>query len=82
MVRRAAPEYPQAAANRQLGGWVEIEFTVTEAGQVADTEVLGSTDEIFEPAALAALDRWRFRPHALERGPVPVRAAVRFTFEP
>lgn len=81
IVRQVSPAYPRLAAKRELEGWVELEFTVTERGEVRESRVSGSSSEVFDKSALAAINRWEFAP-VIENGrPVPVRAAVRFAFE-
>lgn len=79
---RVDPEYPPRA--RGVAGWVELEFTVTAAGQVEDARVLSSQPPgVFEDSALRALRRWRYRPRYEQGRPVPTRGQlVRMRFQP
>ncbi|MEE4362218.1 MAG: energy transducer TonB [Pseudomonadales bacterium] len=77
-----SPSYPRQARARSIGGWVEVEFTVDEEGRVVDVEASEASAEVFVEASLDAIRGWRFAPAELHGRPVPVRAAVRFTFRP
>ena len=58
-----APEYPRGAERRGIEGSVTISFSVEADGSVADAEVTASTPEgVFDRAALAAVEQWRFEP--------------------
>ena len=55
------PVYPANALTSGIEGYVEVQFTVSSAGIVSDTEVLDSSPTgVFEQAALSALNRWRY----------------------
>ncbi len=79
--KQVAPAYPRSAEAKGVGGWVNVEFTVTDQGEVRDAKVRESSESIFEAAATAAISRWRFEPVVEDGRPVPVRGAVRFTFK-
>jgi TonB family protein len=80
-IRQTAPRYPRTAP-RGATGSVDMHLTVTENGDVRDVEVLGNPREYFERAAVQAVRGWRFEPKTNDAGqPVPVRVAVRVTFE-
>ncbi len=80
-IHRESPEYPRTASLREKEGWVELEFTVTETGDVRDARVKKSSSELFERNALAAVSKWRFEPEKEGGRPIPVRAAIKFTFK-
>ena len=80
VTRQVAPAYPRGARSRGTEGWVEVEFTVTEQGDVRDAKARSSSAAIFEGAAISAINRWRFDPIVDDGRPVPVRAVVRFSF--
>ena len=79
--RYVAPKYPRSAQRRGTSGWVDIVFTVAMDGSVKDLEVRESTPEdIFDGAALRAVERWEFEP-VVENGVlVEKRAGVRMMF--
>jgi TonB family protein len=78
---QVAPAYPRTAAARKIDGWVELEFTVTQTGDVRDAKVTESSTPLFESSALAAIARWRFDPVVEDGRPVPVRVSVKFNFK-
>jgi protein TonB len=76
------PEYPRAAQRRNITGWVDVSFTVTERGDVVDVGIMNSDPgDIFNEAATDAISQWRFEP-SIENGlAVPKRVAVRLSFD-
>ncbi len=76
--RQELPEYPRGTSGE---GWVRVAFTVSEAGEVVDTQVQESSDEAFNEVAVAAISRWRFKPYFVNDRPMPVRSIIRFAFE-
>jgi TonB family protein len=79
-IRQTPPRYPRTAP-RGASGSVDMHLTVTETGDVRDIEVLGTPQEHFERAAVQAVRTWRFVPMQEGGQPIPVRVAVRVTFE-
>ncbi len=78
--KQVAPTYPRGAQAKGMQGWVELEFTVTEEGDVRDAKPRSSSASIFEGTAISAINRWRFEPVVEDGRPVPVRVVVKFTF--
>jgi protein TonB len=75
------PKYPPDALMRQLTGAVELDFTVTPAGTVADIQVTKSDPVgVFEQASIAALSRNRYEPVQRDGVPVAQRAHIRLRF--
>jgi len=79
---RHVPEYPRGAAQREVSGTVAVEFTVDERGDVQDARVVESTNDSFNRHALNAMSKWQFDPVLENSRPVPVRARVKFSFQP
>jgi TonB family protein len=79
-VRQTAPRFPRTAP-RGATGSVDLHMTVTENGDVRDIEVLGTPQDYFVRAAQQAVANWRFKPVEEGGQPIPVRVAVRITFE-
>jgi protein TonB len=59
---RVEPQYPPQAAKRGLEGWVQLRFTITSAGTVADVAVVKSSNPVFERAAMEAVRKWKYEP--------------------
>jgi protein TonB len=76
------PEYPRAAQRRNITGWVDVSFTVTERGDVVNVGVMNAEPgAVFNEAATDAISQWRFEP-SIENGvAVPKRVAVRLSFD-
>jgi protein TonB len=76
------PDYPDEALAQRITGWVELEFTVTDEGKVADIVVLAAEPRgVFERAARAALARSRYRPVQRDGVPVAQRTRIRVRFQ-
>ena len=75
------PRYPRSAQRRNASGFVDIAFTVTETGSVADVEVTQSQPgSLFDDAAVDAVEQWEFAPPMDGETPVQKRVAVRMSF--
>jgi TonB family protein len=75
------PVFPEEARERDLTGFVDLEFTVRWDGVVEDVTVLKSQPVgIFDQAAVTAVKQWRYRP--IERNGLPVNehARIRLNF--
>jgi protein TonB len=80
----APPVYPADALAQRMEGWVEVEFTVTETGEVAAVDVAGSEPQgVFDQAAVDSVTAWRFNPRLVNGKPVAERTSttVRFSLE-
>lgn len=69
---RVAPVYPARALSRGLEGHVDLSFTVTQAGTVADPVVIFSTSSLFERAATRAVLKFKYKPRVVDGVPVDV----------
>ena len=57
------PQYPRAAERRGIEGVVTITYSITAEGEVVSAEVTEANPEgVFDRAALAAVNAWRFEP--------------------
>ena len=79
---RVEPIYPRSAKRDLIEGMVKLSFTITKRGRVDDETIVRSNPiEVFDRAAMRALNKWRFTP--LIKGGVAVdqlgKTAV-FTF--
>lgn len=82
IVNYAAPAYPTRALERQLDGWVDLEFTVDRQGTTRDIVVTdASHNSYFRDEAAAAVAQWRFEPHIFLEQPIEQRAYTRIRFQ-
>ncbi|MDP9082178.1 MAG: energy transducer TonB [Pseudomonadota bacterium] len=76
-----APDYPQAAIDLKVEGWVALAFTVAADGKVTNVSVLEAMPRgVFEEAATKALLRMRYRPVIQGGQAVAVSTKVRVAF--
>jgi protein TonB len=81
--KTVGPEFPESARRKGITGWVEVVFTVTPKGTVADAEVRSSSpEEVFDDAALKAVKQWRFEPATKDGQAVATRTMIRLKFDP
>jgi TonB family protein len=81
LLKSVQPAYPAKAQGKKLEGWVDVEFTVSEAGKVKDVAVrAASIPGVFEDAAVKAVSQWRYQPILRDARPVPVRTQIRVRF--
>lgn len=74
------PIYPYDLRRSGVNGQVLIEFVVTPAGETIHLQVIRSSHQRFEDAALQALRRWRFRPGTKDGVAVSTRMQQLFSF--
>jgi TonB family protein len=80
-IEYVAPKVPAATRNRQVNGWVELEFTVRTDGSTGDIVVTNSYPRnVFDSSAVRAVGQWRYKPVMLNGKAVDQRAAVRIRF--
>jgi protein TonB len=78
---RIEPQYPPQAQTRRLEGWVHVRFTITGAGTVKNARVVKSSDMIFEPATIRAVEQWKYQPQMEEGKPVERETETILRFE-
>ncbi len=73
--------YPRRAQRLNLTGWVDVLFTVTPSGETADIEVNRSDPQaVFDDAAIAAVQAWKFQPVEYRGQVISQRAGTRIVF--
>ena len=81
LLKSVQPAYPAKAQGKKMEGWVDVEFTVSEAGKVQDVAVRAvSIPGVFEDSAVKAVSQWRYQPVLRDARPVPVRTQIRIRF--
>ncbi|MGI9204722.1 MAG: energy transducer TonB [Woeseiaceae bacterium] len=76
------PRYPRRARERDIEGWVEVNFVVTATGTTADIEVQNSEPgTIFHDAAVSAVENWTFQPRVFRGQAINQRANTRLVFK-
>ncbi|MAA74985.1 MAG: energy transducer TonB [Salinisphaeraceae bacterium] len=83
-VVRVPPVYPSTAKRAKIEGYVTLEFTVAPDGSVSDISVLDAQPpRMFNQAAIAAIQRWRFKPRVQggQRVAAKARQTIRFELD-
>jgi TonB family protein len=81
LVKSVQPVYPRKAEQSGVEGWVELDFTVIDSGEVKDTSVHAAQPPgVFEQAAVGALLQWHYKPVMRDAKPVAQRARIRIRF--
>ena len=81
-ILRVPPKYPARAMNRQIEGWVKVEFTIRTDGSVTDAVVVSAEPEsIFNEAALTAISKWKFKEKMVNGVAVTQRAVQKLQFK-
>jgi protein TonB len=77
---KVEPSYPQAARRAGLGGRVTLRAVIAEDGSVESVEVFGSTNPLFDGAAVEAVRKWRYSPALMNGRPIRVYFSVVVNF--
>ncbi|MGD9841864.1 MAG: TonB family protein [Steroidobacteraceae bacterium] len=83
-IKTVAPVFPAEAKNRGTSGWVDVSFIVDERGQVTEPNVVDSDPKnVFDAAAITAVEQWRFEPPVRNGQPIsqPTRVKLRFDID-
>jgi TonB family protein len=81
--RFVEPVFPSAAVAQNIGGWVDLEFSVMPDGTVNRVQVLNANPAgVFDDAARIAVGKWRFEPVRRDGTAVEQRARLRMRFSP
>ncbi|HEY0969023.1 MAG TPA: energy transducer TonB [Opitutaceae bacterium] len=82
-VRTVAPEFPTEMRAQRVSGVVTVSVQIDESGNVTDSSVEKSSNPAFDPAAVAAVRKWKFKPAKKDGAAVAIRVSipVKFNFE-
>ena len=72
--RMVKPEYPKMARQAEIEGIVVLKVTIDERGRVVKASVVKTDSEVFNQAAIEAMEQWTFAP--AEQSGNPVKATV------
>lgn len=76
------PAYPNAAKQRKLEGWVELELAIGADGAVESVVVVSSDPpRVFDREAIRAAQRWRFEPRRVNGTAEAARVRKRLSFK-
>ena len=70
-----------SAKRMGIEGWVNVEFTVDDDGEILDVEIVDSSSQRFHQSAISAVYNWRFKPAIRDNEKVAVICRQRLKFE-
>jgi periplasmic protein TonB len=82
IIKLVKPAYPAEAIHAHVEGVVLLEATVTATGDVIDVKVISGPPMLI-PAAIKAVEEWKYEPTIINGRPVPVilTATVNFSLK-
>ena len=76
-----APDYPPRASERNVQGWVDVEFTVGTDGKTRNIVVTDASHEtMFRREATEAVQKWQFEPRVFMGRPIEQTSFTRIRF--
>lgn len=76
------PQYPKAAFENKVEGWVKVKFTITESGRVENPVVINSHPKgIFDRETLRAIRKFFFKPTRVNGKNVKTEATQTIEFK-
>lgn len=82
LVKSALPRYPPTALRSGQEGWVDLDFTVTAEGNVANVRITDSQPRrVFDRAATDAINQWKFSPAVKDGTPAATSMHRRIEFK-
>jgi TonB family protein len=79
IIKLVKPVYPPEAIKAHIEGQVILEATVTERGDVADIKVISGPPTLI-PAAIKAVEEWKYEPTLINGRPVSVILTAKVSF--
>lgn len=81
-LKSVRPVYPEYAKNMRIEGYVQIRFILDDKGRVTKSHVIKAVpDNVFENAALKAVNQWKFKPAKKDGKNVNVAMVVKLNFK-
>ena len=79
-VRTVPPDYPVEMRRDGVSGVVMVSCTIDEKGDVTDVSIEKSSNVSFNPAAMAAVKKWKFKPAKVDGAPVAKKVTIPLKF--
>jgi TonB family protein len=76
-----APVYPQDLKLKRVGGTVELMAIIGKEGQIISLSPISSPNDELTSAALAAVQRWLYKPYLLNGQPVEIQTKITVIFQ-
>jgi TonB family protein len=79
LIRQVAPVYPDDALRARIEGVVILAATINKDGIISELRLISGPKKL-APAAIGAVQQWRYRPYLLNGSPVEVQTEIRVNF--
>ncbi|MGI9342736.1 MAG: TonB family protein [Gammaproteobacteria bacterium] len=81
---RVEPIYPRRAQSRGVEGFCDMEFTVTQTGEVRDVVATECSSSMFESSSIKAVQKWKYKARVVNGEPIDspgVQTRLTYKFE-
>ena len=78
-MRKVLPTYPPLARSARIQGVVVLQAMISKLGTIENLRLL-SGHPMLAPAAIDAVQQWRYRPYILNGEPVEVETQITVNF--
>lgn len=79
LIHRVTPIYPQSARWNHVQGRVTLRATISKDGLIENLTLISGPKDLI-PAAVGAVQQWRYKPYLLEGKPVEVETQIEVNF--
>jgi len=79
LIHKVNPIYPEEAKRARIQGTVVLQAEISKEGRIANLRLISGPEEL-APAAIGAVQQWRYRPYLLMGNPVVVETTVQVNF--
>jgi TonB family protein len=76
-----APAYPQDLKLKRIGGKVELMAIIGKEGQIVSLSPISSPNDALTSAAIAAVQKWSYKPYLLNGQPVEIQTIITVIFQ-
>ena len=80
ILKRVQPHYPAQAMQMRIQGPVQLQATISKAGDITNLKVV-SGDGILARAAQEAVKQWKYKPYYLNGDPVEIQTQILVNFK-
>lgn len=81
-LKSVRPVYPEYARNMRIEGFVQVRFVLDDKGKIVNPKVVKAEPvDVFENAALNAVNQWKFQPAKKDGKNVNVAMVVKLNFK-
>ena len=80
VLKRVPPRYPAQALQMRIQGRVELQATISKAGDITNLKAI-SGDGLLARAALEAVKQWKYKPYYLNGEPVEIQSQILVNFK-